>query len=1100
MYLYRTIGKLYFTIGIILLLLHREISAQRVLTGAYNEVWLTPTQESDDSPYFIGGMPLGNGDTQILAWANTSVGGVSVYISKQNALASDASNYKLALLTISLSPNPFTMVGGGDYFNQTLDISSGTVLLQLGGTSKSPAVTFSVWVDALSNTGYVAMVGNGSTSFTFQVQLTPVRPVGYPPYAAPWMCTTTSSAPDVVVNPVPPNGGFPSGNATLIVLHENLPTDRSVPLVNSTLTTQQLASIIDTVPDPFIGRRFGVAIDTIDNGCATFQRSSPLVLSSVAPSTCATVRITTRSTQKEASIDDWLTALGAQVASAPSLPPRTAHEAWWQTFWTNTFVDIETSSNKSTGSVDLPPDSLLWLQASALNLANGSAVSGWGGPTNDLLVQANTSQRPIFLVDGFHDGLPGVRFFQEQLTFLSSSSFSLPTSDGATIIAVLKDQGSNGGTANPKSIGCCSGVVSFLQSFFGISTFPAPSIVVATDDDSMGHSDDPLPNGHGISVLGDFSGSNLASTEGINAAGRTVVAAVVYSAGTATLYIDGCVQANAPLPGNIPPSVGLFVGTRGADEYERYFEGLLGDVVIYSRALTTGEILNATDFFTVRYNLPINSTQCTSSDGFQVSKTYAMSRYMNCVQSRIIEPNGVVDQQPIKFNGLAWKSNKPGTGDGSGGCPPGLGPDCRQWGSCANWWQNLRFGSISNIADGDWEQLDVMFGYYLRMVPFLRARAQTLLPGADQYPDMIWQTETATIFGSFAEIDWVGSSAADCTKPRPADLPPWLQNNPYIYLDAFGDGPTAELSLLILDAYLYDQNETALTIRLPWVFGALDYFAYKFYHDGIVDISPTQACETLWSPWPITNTSERVIGDAPTIAVVTRLLERTLTEVPPELLPIARSQLYTQILKAMPPLPLGGPNGTLLAPAIFTNGQTHNSESISMYSVHPARHFSVGRLLTGGVSTLAPAIATFYSDPNSGGSSGGNNGWHQAALHSPLLGLRNDTARLLVERTVGTPLPGYRFPFFSAEDGMSDEPALEVFSNLQAGVQFALLQPGENSTIVTFPGWPCDWNVHFKLRGPVNTTIEGVWQDGKVLNLTVVPAWRMSSVIVAEGC
>jgi hypothetical protein len=101
---------------------------------------------------------------------------------------------------------------------------------------------------------------------------------------------------------------------------------------------------------------------------------------------------------------------------------------------------------------------------------------------------------------------------------------------------------------------------------------------------------------------------------------------------------------------------------------------------------------------------------------------------------------------------------------------------------------------------------------------------------------------------------------------------------------------------------------------------------------------------------------------------------------------------------------------------------------------------------------------------------------------------------------VGNPLPGFRFPFFSGEDGMADEAAVEIFSNLQAGVQFALLQPGEQGAVVAFPGWPCEWDVHFRLRAPLNTTVEGVWRGGALVNLTVVPPARAAAVIVAAGC
>lgn len=1079
------------------LALLRGGAAQRAAAGAYNEVWLTPTLETN-AHFFVGGMPTGNGDTQVLAWANATAGGMSLYVSKQNALASDSSNYKLVLLTLALTPNPFAL--GGDFFNQTLDIASGTVLLHVGGTPSAPAATFAVWVDALSNTAYVT--AEGASPFTFVAQLTPVRPDGYAAYAAPWTCTTTSSSPDVAVDPLPSTAPFPSP-ATLVLLHENLASDRPVPLINSTLTTQHLADAIGTVPDIFTGRRFGVAVDAMGSGgCATFQRASPLTLASTAPGTCATLRITARSTQAEANRGAWVAALATQVAAAPPAPPRAAHQAWWQAFWHSTWVDIDSPATTNNGGAAqpaaLPGAPLLWLRAADLSLPNGSAVAAWGGQSGDLLAQANSSQRPVFVADAFRGGQPGVRFLQNRLTYLSNPGFALPAGD-ATVIVVLKDEGSNGGNADPRSVGCCSGVVSFLGSFVGLSTFPRPAPAVA-DDDSMGASDDPLPNGAGISVLADFSGSNLASSAGVNAAGRSVVAAVVYAGGTATLYVDGCAQGSVQLPSDLPRSVGLFVGTRGADVYQRYFEGLLGEAVIYARALSLGELANATAYFSSAYAVP-TITRCVSSDGFKVSQTYAMSRYMNVAQSRVVALGGGADQQPIKFNGLAWTSDRPGSGAGGGGASgvAGLGPDTRTWGP-NNWWQNVRLGYHPMVADGDWDELDVLINYYLRSAPFLRARAQALLPDAAAFPDMLWQTETSTVFGAFTEVDWVGDSPSACSSPRPPDLPPWLQNTPYLYLDAFGDGPTGELGLLILDAFLYDGNATLLASRLEWVYGGLDYFTHRFYSNNTVRIAPTQACETLWSPWPVTNTGERVEGDAPTISVVTRLLERVLAEVPPALLPAGRAQAYAAVLAAMPPLPVGGPNGTLLAPAIFTNGPTHNSESVALYSVHPTRHFSVGRLLTGGVANLSLAVNTFYADPNAGGSAAGNNGWHQAPMHAPLLGLRNETAALLVGRTVGKALPGYRFPFFSGEEGMSDEPALEFFSNLQAGVQFALLQPGENGAVVAFPAWPCHWDVHFRLCAPWNTTVEGVWQGGAVVNLTVVPESRAAAVIVATGC
>ena len=398
-------------------------------------------------------------------------------------------------------------------------------------------------------------------------------------------------------------------------------------------------------------------------------------------------------------------------------------------------------------------------------------------------------------------------------------------------------------------------------------------------------------------------------------------------------------------------------------------------------------------------------------------------------------------------------------------------------------------------ADGDWAEQDVVFDYFLRMLPFLEARGLALLgPGAGA-----WMTETATVFGAFSPVDY-GECAGTCT--RAADLPAWLQCNPYIYLDRFGDGPTGELMLMALDRWLLDGDDAALLARLPWAYAALDFFAFTFRNrtaEGRVVIAPTQALETLWCPWP-QSPAECVADDAPTVAVVTRLLERLLA-LPARLgVPAARREAWAALLAAMPPLPVDAATGLLL-PAASHTGATHNSESMAMYSTHPARHFSAARALVVGVD-LSAAVATFAADPNSGGSPEGNNGWHQGPLHAALLGQRDAVAALLAARTRGAPLPGYRFAFFSSEDGMAGEPASEVYSILQAATQYALMQAADDAgaTIVLLPGWPCAWNVSFRLHGPLNTTVTAVWAAARMQSLVVDPPERAPSVIVAPGC
>ena len=172
----------------------------------------------------------------------------------------------------------------------------------------------------------------------------------------------------------------------------------------------------------------------------------------------------------------------------------------------------------------------------------------------------------------------------------------------------------------------------------------------------------------------------------------------------------------------------------------------------------------------------------------------------------------------------------------------------RDWGP-DTWWQNIRLPYWPMLESGDFAEQDVVFDYYLRHVPFLRARTELLFNvSADEAG--FWEVETGTAFGALSAVDYgiCGTSGY----PRPPGVPPWLGNNPYVLLDRYGDGPMAELALMMLDRWRYDQDDAALQRRLPWAVGAVNFFAFIFPNrtsEGKVVVHPTQSLETWWCPW-----------------------------------------------------------------------------------------------------------------------------------------------------------------------------------------------------------------------------------------------------------
>ena len=66
------------------------------------------------------------------------------------------------------------------------------------------------------------------------------------------------------------------------------------------------------------------------------------------------------------------------------------------------------------------------------------------------------------------------------------------------------------------------------------------------------------------------------------------------------------------------------------------------------------------------------------------------------------------------------------------------------------------------------------------------------------------------------------------------------------------------------------------------------------------------------------------------------------------------------------------------------------------------------------------------------------------------------------------------------------------------GLQEMLLQTDGN-TIRLLPAWPKNWDVHYKLHAPQQTTIELEYKAGKIVKLLVWPAARKKDVVIAHS-
>ena len=482
-----------------------------------------------------------------------------------------------------------------------------------------------------------------------------------------------------------------------------------------------------------------------------------------------------------------------------------------------------------------------------------------------------------------------------------------------------------------------------------------------------------------------------------------------------------------------------------------------------------------------------------------MSQRYALARFTNAVQSRSLAPNFTL---PIKFNGMAFTSQRPwsertATTNLSKCHAHALGcVEFREWGPY-DYWQNARLSYWPMVIAGDHAQMLPVFEYFLQMLPFAEARTQKYFGHSG-----VFFSETKTVFGAYGIDDYVCDHGA---------LPPQLQGNSYMRWDYGGNAGNTEVSLMILDHFLWSKSEATLRRYLPIVVETLTFFTSHFpipTSGGPVRIFPSQALETFqcipaisesWSggQWHGSlNETNCVLDDAPTVAALHALLDKVLS-LPPSFFAAPDLTAWRLYREALPPLP--GANTTTLR--AYANTETYhrapdNSETPQLYGVFPYRRYSVGRMQQTPGLDLAPALKA--AAPGQPGW-GQNIGWAQDVINDALLGRAAAAGAKVIDRMQNSRADGYRFSGFAFGGGLSAHPpAVEDLSNMATALHFMLLQPVddgfESGRAVLFPAWPCGWDLDTKLAAPLNTTVSIRYVGGKLLRFVVDPPGRASAL------
>ena len=428
---------------------------------------------------------------------------------------------------------------------------------------------------------------------------------------------------------------------------------------------------------------------------------------------------------------------------------------------------------------------------------------------------------------------------------------------------------------------------------------------------------------------------------------------------------------------------------------------------------------------------------------FQVSRGYALQRYMNACSGR--------GNSPIKFNGSIFTVDTKNLE----GKYQGFDADYRQWGG-PYWWQNTRLPYWAMLVSGDFDLMLPLFKMYRETLDIRKHATRSYYRH-----DGAFYPETMRHWGAYVESNY----GWDRSK-----LPLGMTKNRFIrYYWQSG----LELSLMMLDYFAFTQDEKLLqAMILPVVKEVITFFDQHWGRDehGKIWFEPAMALETYNAA---VNPLPEIVGISKVCTELLQLPETTISQ--------AQRKQYKRLITELPEIPTRVVNGEkVLSPAYAYSGK-QNVENPELYAIFPYRTFGVGK------DKLELARKTF--DMRAIKQTGG---WQQNAIKAAYLSLAEEAAKLTAQN-FNASTTYYRFPTMWGPnyDWTPDQCHGAV---AMTALQRMLVQY-EGDEIYLFPAWPKDWDVEFKLFAPKNTTIEATLKNGEITRFEVTPGERRKDII-----
>lgn len=441
------------------------------------------------------------------------------------------------------------------------------------------------------------------------------------------------------------------------------------------------------------------------------------------------------------------------------------------------------------------------------------------------------------------------------------------------------------------------------------------------------------------------------------------------------------------------------------------------------------------------------------SDYWKVGRNYQLFRYMlGC---------NAYGNEPTKFNGGLFTFD-PVHIDST----RVFTPDFRLWGGGTMTAQNQRLVYFPMLKSGDFDMMKPQFDFYERMLDNAKLRTKVYWNhGGACFSEQIEN------FGlpNLAEYDW---------KPRHEGFPVGVDSNPWL---EYTWDTALEFALMMFDAHLY--NNEPIVPHLPFIESLLTFFDEHYSYlalrrgtnkldgDGHLVLYPGSACETY-----------KMATNATSTVAALKVITEKLLELPE--LDATQREHWSGFLKRIPPISHREVQGKkTISPAKMWE-RINNSEVPSLYPVYPWRIYGIGQ------PELQTAINTYLYDPEAI-EFRSHIGWKQDNIFAACLGLTEEAERLTLLKLSDGP---HRFPAFWGP-GFDWTPDHNWGGSGMIGLQEMLLQANGDS-ILLFPAWPENRDIHFRLHAPKQTTVEVTLRNNKIEFMQVEPKTREKDIVI----